>query len=1055
MELDEGRVDLGRAQQQPVQAGADHRRPVRHADAQPRHARRVHVGDAAVQAQAVEVDLQHPRRRTVRAAPARERSDVGRDLGDQRVQRASPGRPGRQQPARAQARLQCIAAVAVQQAREHRALQARPLHPARGHLQRFEVVAGVVGVGQAQLQALAQEARGRCQQETAQRIQRQRGLLACRRGECVRGIAPRRQRAARARQTPGGRVPLRAIAEEARVLAAERGRRERLQRMVQHQRLRRGGGIGVLRARGGQQFRDQHRGLARAAVARVGAEPADMEHVLRGSEQLQEQEAVVVARRAIAMAPLRRALRGGEAVEPGGGIAAREIAIVHAQQADRAERQQAHRHHPREADPAGEQRGAGVGLAQHRGEMRAHHLGRHRVLVARALCGLREAIDQAAQAVQRALALRGRRRHRQHPFEHGQQRLAPTRRRHRLAEHACLPRQFAQQAQQAVERIQRAAFQPDPRRDLAIARTGDLGLVAAGMAQQQAIQRELPGPAIVGGRALLRAVRGIQPPAGAGLAQPAAQAFDVGGLQAVGLGQRRAGQQVEDFLQPEARQRQPEQAQEHVGQRFVGERTRIGQRVGNRMALALPAEHRIQVRHVGIDVRGQHRDLARLQRRVEARVLEQPAQAVVQHLQFAQPGMAGVELQAGVVGLDLGAQRRGRRCAAMEQVALQAAQQALLHQVRAVVVPAGLRVDVGGELARGMHHLVAAEQGHEIAARRAPVAQQRVLVGIAGERILARAQARAERLQVAPVRTARGGQVEMQGADARLGGEHAQHVGRDVEGGEGEQPRRQAGGQRVAVAEAREVGLDPPCAMSAAARDRAPQDRLRIVGVGAAVPAQQPVAPPGLVFLEDPGEFAGQRPAPCGIVVVEIARERRHRRQCHQPCIGQRCVEPPAQPGGVEFVIGLAEVRVQRAGDEFAGGQEGDVGGDPMARGQCRLQPAPHRHLRDQHGVRLQQRLPGHAVAQGFGQQPREHVERVRVVEAEVGRGAHRCRIVPEPGRRVGDRRPRGARQRRRPPCGGLRSGPLDAIGRVATCAACHRRPRRVGSGGSPSRVAA
>src|SRR3546814_2285743 len=55
--------------------------------------------------------------------------------------------------------------------------------------------------------------------------------------------------------------------------------------------------------------------------------------------------------------------------------------------------------------------------------------------------------------------------------------------------------------------------------------------------------------------------------------------------------------------------------------------------------------------------RSQHRDFARLQRRIEARILEQRAQLAVQHLQLAQAGVAGVHLQAGVVD----AQRRQAR----------------------------------------------------------------------------------------------------------------------------------------------------------------------------------------------------------------------------------------------------------------------------------------------------------------------------------------------------------------------------------------------------------
>ena len=94
------------------------------------------------------------------------------------------------------------------------------------------------------------------------------------------------------------------------------------------------------------------------------------------------------------MAAALGAQLGGEAIEPGSRVAAREVAIVHAQQADGAERQQAHRHHAAEADAAGEQRRARVRLAQHRGKVRTHHLGWHvaGVLGAHRVAG--ELVDQ-------------------------------------------------------------------------------------------------------------------------------------------------------------------------------------------------------------------------------------------------------------------------------------------------------------------------------------------------------------------------------------------------------------------------------------------------------------------------------------------------------------------------------------------------------------------------------------------------------------------------------------------------------------------------------------
>ena len=182
--------------------------------------------------------------------------------------------------------------------------------------------------------------------------------------------------------------------------------------------------------------------------------------------------------------------------------------------------------------------------------------------------------------------------------------------------------------------------------------------------------------------------------------------------------------------------------------------------------------------------------------------------------------------------------------------------------------------------------------------------------------------------------------------------------------------------------------------MPAPTRGRAPQDRLRVVRVAARVPTQQPLAPPGLVFLEGGGQLAGQRPGleriAIGLACTDVARQLRHCRARQQRGVGQRGIQAPLQAGGIEVVAGLAEVRIQRARHEFARGEEFQVGRHPMLRRQRGLQPAPHRHLRDQHDVRLQQRLARRGRAQFLRQQARQHLERIGVVEAEVGRCGHR-----------------------------------------------------------------
>ncbi len=508
-------------------------------------------------------------------------------------------------------------------------------------------------------------------------------------------------------------------------------------------------------------------------------------------------------------------------------------------------------------------------------------------------------------------------------------------------------------------------------------------------------------------------MHGIQAPARAGGLQPAAQAFQPGFVQPGRLGDRRAGQQVEDLVQAEARQRQAEQAQEHFGQRLAGQRAGVGQRVGQRVVAAMAPEHRLQVRRVRVDVRRKHRDLARLQRRIETRVVEQRAQLVVQHLQFAQAGMAGVQLQAGIDQIHLRQRWRHGRRAAMEQVALHAPQQAVAEAAGGErALAGGQRIGVDRDLGQRMHHFVIAEQRHEVAPGRAPGLQQRVFLHLRGEQVdrAILATALPQRLQVAPVALGRRGQVEVQRAHARLSGEDAQYVGRDVEDGEGEQPRRQALRQRaVGLRVAVQILADAARAVLAAAGDPAPQPRLRIVGIGAAFPAQQPVAAPGLVFFEHVAQLAGQRPGFERVAIGQVAGQRCQRRIAAG--IGLQCrVQPPLRGGHVQIVGGRAEVGVQRARDEFAGRQEFQIRGDAVRGRQRGLQPAPHRHLRDQHHLRHQQRLLRHRPAQFLGEQGGQGIQRVGGVQAEIGRGrgVHACGIVPDApvGRRCAMARP-------------------------------------------------
>ncbi|KAG1079308.1 hypothetical protein G6F40_016363 [Rhizopus arrhizus] len=101
-------------------------------------------------------------------------------------------------------------------------------------------------------------------------------------------------------------MPLPPIAETARIAIAERSGRERLQGMAHGEVAHRHRRIQVIGSGGIDQFTDQHRWLAHTAIAWIGTQVAQVEHLLRRGKQLQEQETVVFAGRAVAGSATRR-----------------------------------------------------------------------------------------------------------------------------------------------------------------------------------------------------------------------------------------------------------------------------------------------------------------------------------------------------------------------------------------------------------------------------------------------------------------------------------------------------------------------------------------------------------------------------------------------------------------------------------------------------------------------------------------------------------------------------------------------------------------------------
>ena len=106
-----------------------------------------------------------------------------------------------------------------------------------------------------------------------------------------------------------------------------------------------------------QQLADHRRRFAHAAVARVAAAVAEVEHIAGRAQQLQKKKAVVVAHRAVAEPARRAALdRIHEAVDVVAGLAPRIGFGIQPEQADRPERYCAQRHHAGEGHAAGQPR---------------------------------------------------------------------------------------------------------------------------------------------------------------------------------------------------------------------------------------------------------------------------------------------------------------------------------------------------------------------------------------------------------------------------------------------------------------------------------------------------------------------------------------------------------------------------------------------------------------------------------------------------------------------------------------------------------------------------
>ena len=196
------------------------------------------------------------------------------------------------------------------------------------------------------------------------------------------------------------------------------------------------------------------------------------------------------------------------------------------------------------------------------------------------------------------------------------------------------------------------------------------------------------------------------------------------------------------------------------------------------------AEHGARQRQIVADVRRHYRDLARLQRRVEASavgaaIVEHRAQAIVQNFDFAQLRMTGVDLYRRIVVRP----RFGNRRGAMQHIVLQATQQG---------VAAG--IDEAFDLRFRLHDLVGKQLRQNFAPAAAPRRQRRVVALQIGKRRRQRsraiaAQTRAQRFDIAPVFRRRRRQIKIQCAPLPGDRQHVQHVRRHMDGAEGCEPR--------------------------------------------------------------------------------------------------------------------------------------------------------------------------------------------------------------------------------------------------------------------------
>ena len=423
----------------------------------------------------------------------------------------------------------------------------------------------------------------------------------------------------------------------------------------------------------------------------------------------------------------------------------------------------------------------------------------------------------------------------------------------------------------------------------------------------------------------------------------------------------------------------------------VGQMPRQVQRIGAVMRRL--AEYRGQVGRIRGDLRRHHHDVAMLQPGI---VGEAAQQRVFQHLQLAQPRVAGVHAQAGV-------SRIGRRCA--DQLRLQAAEARL--QSRQQRGGAGQRLGLVERIAF-LDRLAFVQRDAEILRDAAQRHQQRVAdLVVQGVRIALLRQLESARAQIRPVLAAGVGKIQVHRRVPRARLQRGQHIGRQV--ADAEHVQRLVAAVAMRLQRVQQRGAAPGAVRPADRRLHCvPQLRLPVAAGAAAalLPVEDPVRPVDQVLGVQAGEMLGQlKAAPRGIVAAEVGADvrRGQRRQRHQQAPAQHLA-----PVGAADQRLVAEHAPRRLLEPLPRQDHRVVGGDavaavrPAALREAPEQPALQPGMRHHHGLRGQRigrplrfQQPGQRIGQPLGAAAAVDDQCARVFSHPLlpsVRGCGRCR---------------------------------------------------------------